>query len=329
MGFCPNCGSWVDEGDVCGFCGGSHVSGSDESSSEYYSSGGFRNSKRDLTEHDIELITSSGLWALVKDGEVFREINTFEDASIYNTLADLELAISRTESGDHCRFIGMGFDSETMKLSSRTVFVKFFKKGKYVDILIEKTYSGGEVFDDGGWKFYDDRLSSIPEFQRLVSRVTGEGLQYNGIYASDSQRRHSTVIETDDFVVLEFEKDGFYFKYCKFNIPERTCELFREKCDVYRIFDENRPLSKQPLLDEIARIESAYNCTYEKCSYIGPYLLFNCSAGGKLICEYDGLNERLDEVMECTESEFESDSFDSPKRKYMLGEPQYWDPGIP
>ncbi len=23
MGFCPNCGSWVDEGDVCGVCGGS------------------------------------------------------------------------------------------------------------------------------------------------------------------------------------------------------------------------------------------------------------------------------------------------------------------
>ncbi len=22
MGFCPNCGSWVDDGDVCGFCGG-------------------------------------------------------------------------------------------------------------------------------------------------------------------------------------------------------------------------------------------------------------------------------------------------------------------
>ena len=22
MGFCPNCGSWVDEGDACGFCGG-------------------------------------------------------------------------------------------------------------------------------------------------------------------------------------------------------------------------------------------------------------------------------------------------------------------
>jgi len=23
MGYCPNCGNWVDEGDTCGFCGGS------------------------------------------------------------------------------------------------------------------------------------------------------------------------------------------------------------------------------------------------------------------------------------------------------------------
>ena len=23
MGFCPNCGSWVDEGDICMSCGGS------------------------------------------------------------------------------------------------------------------------------------------------------------------------------------------------------------------------------------------------------------------------------------------------------------------
>ena len=23
MGICPNCGSWIDEGDICGCCGGS------------------------------------------------------------------------------------------------------------------------------------------------------------------------------------------------------------------------------------------------------------------------------------------------------------------
>ena len=22
MGICPNCGSWIDEGDICGHCGG-------------------------------------------------------------------------------------------------------------------------------------------------------------------------------------------------------------------------------------------------------------------------------------------------------------------
>lgn len=29
MGFCPNCGNWVDEGDICGFCGGGTNSGRD------------------------------------------------------------------------------------------------------------------------------------------------------------------------------------------------------------------------------------------------------------------------------------------------------------
>ena len=29
MGFCPNCGNWVDEGDICGFCGGGTNSGKD------------------------------------------------------------------------------------------------------------------------------------------------------------------------------------------------------------------------------------------------------------------------------------------------------------
>lgn len=23
MGICPNCGNWVEDGDACGFCGGS------------------------------------------------------------------------------------------------------------------------------------------------------------------------------------------------------------------------------------------------------------------------------------------------------------------
>lgn len=46
MGICPNCGSWVDEGDICMSCGGASFSGGNDSYSGSYSGrssyGGYR-----------------------------------------------------------------------------------------------------------------------------------------------------------------------------------------------------------------------------------------------------------------------------------------------
>ena len=37
MGICPNCGSWVDEGDICHGCGGSgSYSFQDDEEEQYY-----------------------------------------------------------------------------------------------------------------------------------------------------------------------------------------------------------------------------------------------------------------------------------------------------
>ena len=38
MGICPNCGSWVDEGDICHGCGasGSYITSEDEDEDETY-----------------------------------------------------------------------------------------------------------------------------------------------------------------------------------------------------------------------------------------------------------------------------------------------------
>ena len=37
MGICPNCGSWVDEGDICHGCGasGSYITSEDEDEDEF------------------------------------------------------------------------------------------------------------------------------------------------------------------------------------------------------------------------------------------------------------------------------------------------------
>ena len=35
MGICPNCGSWVDEGDICMNCGGSYSYDDEEDDDSY------------------------------------------------------------------------------------------------------------------------------------------------------------------------------------------------------------------------------------------------------------------------------------------------------
>ena len=71
MGICPNCGSWVDEGDICGCCGGSgSYEPDDEEEESDESEISQRNSKRDSY--------SRKAWELYmdfKDEEALRYIN--------------------------------------------------------------------------------------------------------------------------------------------------------------------------------------------------------------------------------------------------------------
>ena len=48
MGTCPNCGNWVEDGDVCGVCGGSSSYSSDNKEEEIHYSNP-RNDKISIT----------------------------------------------------------------------------------------------------------------------------------------------------------------------------------------------------------------------------------------------------------------------------------------
>ena len=246
--------------------------------------------------------------------EVFRELNTGFDENIFTILNKLEYTVKQYEKYQNCKLIELTVNSELINNPDNQVVARFHKKGKYANILLELKYFGGTSFGfvGIGKKIYDDRLLIFPEFVRLIGDITNKGFEYKGINSIyvDSINIISEIgsyfIDTYDWVVLTFERDGFYQKNYKFDMKSRTYESMDDRYDLSKLLDENNhSAEKEFLLNEIRNIEDRYHCRFEECGE--SKLVFNINNKEKLICNYDLETHKMSKHVQCSNIDFEDD----------------------
>jgi hypothetical protein len=259
MGFCPNCGSWVEEGDTCNFCGGSGTRNNTANDYVAGTSGGFRKpSKRYVPVANIRSsiknnrFLNNEIW----DGassEVLDALNRYDD---YNEVSQTIHALNdliNIELGRQ-KFYRMRLDAY------KRICVEFLKEDKYINIVTGKPF-GGSCFDvlDEYEYYLDDRIRDIPEFVELVMQMESDGFEYRGITMYMSYN--------PGMVYLKFAKEEYHFKTYIFDIEKRTCELLSEYSHPCKLMHTSKnPPEKGLLLDEIKRVEAEDNCHRAGCS---------------------------------------------------------------
>ena len=294
MGFCPNCGSWVEEGDACNFCGGSGTGNSAGNGYGEASSGGYRRPAKEYVP--VEKIRSfirnnrffdNEIWGSA-NSRVLDALNGY-DGDFYDTINALNDLITR-ELRFH-KFYMMKLDCY------KRICVEFVKEDKYVGVVTGRPFDGTgfDIMDD--YEYYlDDRIRDIPEFSELVREMESDGFEYRGIslYASYNPER----------VYLKFVKDEYQFKSYWFDIEKRTWKISSEYSQPCKLlYTSKNPPEKRLLMDEIKRIEEVNKCHRDGCSsdifrfkneYIELYFRYNDKMHMLLLEDYCILKDRED-----------------------------------
>lgn len=290
MGFCPNCGSWVEEGDACNFCGGSGSVNENHGSYGGCSSGGYRKPQKEyVPARKIKSFLKSNrffddeIWGNV-DFEVLEALNSY-DNSVYEELASLDELINR-ELRFH-RFHRMRLDCY------KSICVEFIRQDEYVDVVEGCVYMG-KVFDTlSGYEYYlDTRIRDIPEFAEMVRQVESKGFEYKGIsfYASYLPER----------AYFEFIKEEYRYRSYIFDFKQNTWELSSEYSHPCKLMRAERETSeKRFLLKEIERLENMYYRQFYDCR--GEIFRFtNSSKNMMFYYRYDDTKHKLNLEAKCS-----------------------------
>lgn len=305
MGFCPNCGSWVEEGDACNFCGGS--GSQNDSGGATYSGRSSSSPLRKCSQKDINSCKISLRNALEPKESFIPDacaeyLLKVADGNFSDFIMNLEDTVNDIRRYKKFEFIGIRLEKDKSTIDGYNTVFRFLNQTEYADIVFNYQYDGGRGFFDWDMEISDEKLKRIPQFKALINELKHQGFEYNGIDSImdktgyDSQPYHH--------VILNFERKGFHFKKYKFVFSDFTHEEYSNRLHVHKILEGGYPEEKELLKAEIRRIEKEYQCSYDKSSLTDNYLCFTLSNGRKLICEYDG--EKLEKVLECSVKEFET-----------------------
>lgn len=290
MGFCPNCGSWVEEGDVCNFCGGSRSVNENHESYGGYSSGGYRKPQKEyVPARKIKSSLKSNpwfddeIWGNV-DLEVLEALNRY-DNSVQEELNSLNELINR-ELRFH-RFYRMRLDCY------KSICVEFIRQDEYVDVVEGQVYVG-KVFDalDEYEYYLDTRIRDIPEFGEMVRQVESEGFEYECIstYASYFPER----------AYFKFIKEDYRHRNYIFDFKQKTWELSSEyshPCILMR--SERETSEKRFLLNEIERLKKIHYRQFYECRS-DIFKFTNPSKNMVFYYRYDDTKHKLNLEAKCT-----------------------------
>lgn len=205
MGFCPNCGSWVDEGDICMTCGGHGQGQSDES----YMGGQSGNIKRRFTKDDIACCKASlrsvanPKMRYIPDEAALKILELAENSSP-NMMSELYDTVIDAENQMDARMVEITYEK------NNALFC-MIHKSEYADVTYKFIYYGGRGFHDWYQDISDEKLKRIPEYMEMVREVEDEGFRYEGISRINNSRRRED--EPYAFVEVDFRKGNVLKRY--------------------------------------------------------------------------------------------------------------------
>lgn len=133
MGICPNCGSWVDEGDICMSCGGSgsYSSKYDDEDERSYSSSSYSSPRPSLKENNYAKAKSSFNSQRYEEAISYCEScqNDYSHGhEVWELKGDSYLALNRYNEAISCYESGLKFVNDSNKWKVYPQVVRAFEK---------------------------------------------------------------------------------------------------------------------------------------------------------------------------------------------------------